>query len=93
MFDKLNKFISFIGKDKIVHFTVSLVLVFVIYVVGSLCGLGVAATIPAFFLSMGFGVAKEFYDRKHGGCFDHYDIVSDFIGCFLAIVLISLMLI
>lgn len=93
MFSKLIQFISLIGNDKLLHFTVCLLLTLILYAVGSALGLGVIAIAPAFVITMGIGIGKEIYDRKHGGCFDHYDIVSDFIGCFLAIVLISLMLI
>ena len=42
---------------------------------------------------MGAGIGKEIYDSKHGGQFDHYDIISDFIGCFIAVVISALLLI
>lgn len=93
MFDKINNILSFIGKDKIVHFTVCLVLTLLLYAIGSACGLGVIAIAPAFFLTMGIGILKEVYDSKHNGKFDHYDIVSDFLGCFLAVVISALLLI
>lgn len=93
MFSKLTQFISLIGNDKLLHFTVCLLLTLILYAIGSALGLGVIAIAPAFVITMGAGIGKEIYDSKHGGQFDHYDIVSDFVGCFIAVVISALLLI
>ena len=86
-------FLFLIGQDKWMHFSLSLVLCLLLYAIASIFGLGAIALIPAFIITMTVGVIKELYDKKHGGVFDHNDIAADFIGCFVAIVIASLLLI
>lgn len=87
------KLLNAIGKDKWMHFTLSLILMQLIYAVLSAVGLGAYAIIPALVVTMAVGVIKEFKDKKETGLFDHHDIVADFLGCFIAIVIASLLLI
>lgn len=82
--------INFIDKDKLMHFVVCLVLTLVIFIICCACGLSASiASVPAFFGAIIVGVCKEVYDSKHGGVFDHYDIVADFLGAFLGIILVA----
>lgn len=93
MCKNLIKCLAAIGKDKWMHFAISMLLTLMLYAIGSACGLGAVAIAPAFFISMLVGFIKEKYDSKHGGIFDHYDIVADFLGCFISVVIASLLLI
>lgn len=88
----LSNIIASIGKDKYIHFGVCLVLTLVVYAVASVW-MGPAATAVAFAASIIVGICKEFYDKKKTGLFDPYDIVADFLGAFLGIVIIALILI
>lgn len=90
---KIIEFLANIGKDKWMHYTVSMLIMLFIYTICSACGLGSWTVAPAFVVSMGIGVIKEKLDAKRGGQFDHNDIAADFFGCFTAIILIALLLI
>lgn len=90
MFENLKRMISFIGKDKYIHFTICLAITLVIYAIGSIW-LGPVAAAPAFVIAILAGIAKERYDKTHGGFYDQYDIVADFLGCFLGLVIIALL--
>lgn len=81
-----------IGKDKWIHFTACLVLTLVVFILGCACGLKPAiAAVPAFVIPIAAGVCKELVDKKKTGLLDHYDIVADFLGTFLGVVLIALL--
>lgn len=82
-----------IGKDKWIHFIACYLITQVSFAICHACGLGVIYVAPAFILGFGAGVAKEIYDSKHGGTFDRFDLAADFIGAWLAVIVISLMLI
>ena len=88
----LSNIFASIGKDKWAHFAISLALVLVIYAVCSIW-LGPVAAGIAFVVSMGVGVIKEIADKKGNGAFDPYDIVANFLGCFLGVIIIALLLI
>lgn len=88
----LSNIFASIGKDKWAHFAISLALVLVIYAVGSIW-LGAVAAAPAFVIALAVGIIKEYADKKGNGVFDPYDIVADFLGCFLGVVIIALLLI
>lgn len=90
MFKGLKSIFSAIGKDKYIHFLVSLILVQSIYIIGSLCKLGIYSVIPAIVIALAVGILKEKHDSKGSGTFDNYDIVADFLGVFLGVVFISL---
>ena len=93
MFNKNSNLLFRIPQDKWIHFTVCLIMALFVYAICNICGLGVYGAIPAFVLPMFLGVVKEIVDRKSGGEFDHYDIVADFLGCFVGLVLIAIFLI
>lgn len=82
-----------IKSDKYVHYIACLLITLFVYAIGTACGLGTWVVIPAAVLAVGAGFCKEKYDQKHGGIFDHYDIMADFFGMFTAVVLIAIMLI
>lgn len=83
-------FFNSFGKDKYVHFIVSLLLSLFLFAGGLFLGLGTCAIVPAILGTAAFGIGKEFYDKKHTGLFDKSDLVADFLGCFLGIVIIAL---
>lgn len=91
MFKNLSNILASIGKDKWAHFAISLALILVIYAIGSIW-LGPVASAPAFVIALGVGFLKEYIDKKKGGTYDPYDIIADFIGCFLGLVIIALIL-
>ena len=86
----LMNILASIGKDKWIHFTISLLIELFIFAVCRICGFGVWSVIPAFVIALGIGFIKEKIDAKTSG-FNPYDIVADFLGCFLGVILISLM--
>ena len=88
----LSNILASIGKDKYIHFAVCLVLTLVIYAVASIW-MGPAAVALGFVVAILAGIGKEFYDKKKTGLFDPYDIVADFLGAFLGVVIIALLLI
>lgn len=90
--NKLMDFFFHFGVDRYIHFTVSLVLTILIAGTLGIAGVGsiALAIAPAFVMAL--GVAKEFYDKKTTGRFDRNDIVSDFLGIFLAVVLMVLVI-
>lgn len=85
--------LSRIGKDKWIHFIICCLITQVSFSIFHACGLGAAWVIVAFLLGLGAGVAKEIYDAKHGGTFDRFDLAADFIGAWLGVITLSLMLI
>ena len=82
-----------IGKDKWIHFILCFLITQVSFAICHACGLGVAWVFPTFLLGLGAGIAKEVYDSKHGGQFDRFDLAADFIGAWLGVIVLSLMLI
>lgn len=90
MWNKIIAIFASVDKDKILHFTVCLVLALLIYGICHVCGLGYYGAIPAFCIPMLLGVIKEISDKRSGGEVDHYDLVADFFGCFVALVFIAL---
>jgi VanZ family protein len=93
MFNKISNLLFRIPQDKWIHFTVCLIIALVVYGICNICGLGVYGAIPAFVLPMFLGVVKEIADRKSGGEFGHYDLVADFLGTFVAMCIIALMIV
>jgi VanZ family protein len=87
---KIIKLLAAISKDKLLHFTVCLVMALFIYGVCHVCGLGYFGAIPAFCVPMILGIVKEISDKKTGSELDHYDVIADFFGCFVALVFIAL---
>lgn len=82
----INKIISKIAKDKLLHFTCSLILVFVSAGVCNLFKLDKTITfIISFVLVLIIGIIKEIIDSKRGGKFDFKDLIADFTGIILGI--------
>ena len=89
----LMNILASIGKDKWMHFTACLVLTLFVFILGCACGIKPAiSAVPAFVIPIAAGVCKELVDKKKTGLLDHYDIVADFLGTFLGIVIISCLL-
>jgi hypothetical protein len=67
------------GKDKILHFLVSEIIVMVLVIILNAVGLyGISFAIaPVVTLALGLG--KELHDRKTTG-FDKWDLIMDFLG-------------
>lgn len=84
--------LAIIGKDKWMHFTISLLIELFIFAVCKACGLGAWVAAPAFIIAFGAGFIKEKIDARNGGTFDNYDIVADFLGCFVGLVFIALVI-
>lgn len=80
--ETINKIINFIGKDKILHFICCFLIVIIVGVM----------SLPVIGLSAGIIVAllKETYDefREGGTGWDWKDIIADFIGIILGILII-----
>lgn len=89
---KIIDIINHISKDKLLHFTVCFVITLFVFAVPFAFGWGAMSCVPAFFVGMGAGALKEWYDKKHGGRFNAYDLAADFIGVWLAMVFIALVL-
>lgn len=78
-----------IGKDKWMHFTLSLIATVGLFgVFAYFVGLWACLSIVPVML---LGVAKELWDRKHGTC-EANDLVADFYGCFTALCLEALII-
>ena len=84
--------INHISKDKLLHFTICFIITLVVFAVPYAFGVGAISVVPAFFVGLGIGALKEWYDKKHGGQFNPYDLAADFIGVWLAVAIISLIL-
>ncbi|MBR1434154.1 MAG: hypothetical protein IJ584_03460 [Bacteroidales bacterium] len=89
---KLTDFLFRFGKDRYIHYSLSLVLTQLLTALMLIIGLGNWSIFigPALVLCLGF--AKEFYDEKNGEGFEPYDVVWDFLGVFTGIVLMILIL-
>ena len=75
-----NRFIQRVGIDKIAHFSVSGLLVFVF---GKFLPFWAASI-----LVLVLGIAKEIYDAKMGGKIDFKDLLADLLGVALATIVI-----
>ena len=74
-------------KDKLLHLIVCLILVELFSIVGLAVGIGNYAFLASPILTMGVAVGKELRDKKKTGLYDHMDIVFDFLGMFIGLVL------
>ena len=75
-----NRFIQRVGIDKIAHFSVSGLLVFVF---GKFVPFWAASI-----LVLILGISKEIYDAKMGGKIDFKDLLADLLGVALATIVI-----
>lgn len=87
---KVSDFLFRFGKDRYIHFAFSLILTQLFTAVLLLVGTGNWSLFvgPALVLILGF--AKEWMDETNGGEFEPFDIVWDFLGMFVALVLMIL---
>ena len=88
LIDKLCK----IGSDKYLHCIVSLLITFV---AGQLLnvifhfGLPLSAAIGAA-ISFDIGLLKEVWDKIHHRSFDEADVLADFIGCMIGLLVTAI---
>ena len=75
-----RRFIQRVGIDKIAHFSVSGLLVFVF---GKFVPFWAASI-----LVLILGISKEIYDAKMGGKFDFRDLLADLLGVAVATIVI-----
>lgn len=93
MSNGFKSFLYSIGTDKYIHFTVCLILSILAFAIGNMFNIGNYAAIPAIVVPLVAGLCKEISDKKRGGTFDNGDIAADFLGMFVGLVLVSLILI
>ena len=74
-------------KDKLLHFIACETIALVATILFLILGCGDYSFPIAFVVALGAGIGKEAYDKKKTGLFDHMDIVFDFIGAFVAMIL------
>jgi VanZ family protein len=65
--------------DKFYHVLIEFVITFLITYILTIVGVEYATDI-AILTGIVLGVGKEHYDETHGGIFDVYDLMADFIG-------------
>lgn len=90
--EKISNFLFRFGKDRYIHYSLSLVLTQLLTALMFIIGLGGWSIFIGPVLVLCLGFAKEFYDEKNGEGFEPYDVVWDFLGVFTGIVLMILIL-
>lgn len=90
--NKLIKLLLSIPNDKLLHFIVSEnVTLFIAYVLIAFNIKAIVASALSFIITFAIGYIKEYYDSKHGGVFDLFDLISDTLGAFVALILILML--
>lgn len=89
---KLIKILLSIPNDKLLHFIVSQnVALFIASVLIAFNVKVIIVSALAFIITFAIGFIKEYYDSKHGGVFDLFDLVADTLGAFIALVAILML--
>ncbi|MBQ7911880.1 MAG: hypothetical protein IJ363_13985 [Clostridia bacterium] len=88
----ISNFLARFGKDRYLHFIVSLILTQFLAAALHILGAGNHSLIAAPLIVICLGFAKEWMDERNGGEFEPYDIVWDFLGMFAGLVLMILIL-
>jgi len=78
------------GKDKILHFLVCMLICIGVTILGLIIGLGDYCIAVGVIVALLAGIGKEAYDRKKGGIFDFNDIFADAIGILVGAALCGL---
>lgn len=75
-----------IGGDKYLHVICSLLLTFAIGVTADIWLVHWQASVFGCVMAFLIGIAKEVWDRYHGGTMDGQDILADLIGCLMGFI-------
>ena len=89
---KLIKILLSIPNDKLLHFIVSQnVNLFIASVLIEFNIKVIVVSALAFIITFVIGYIKEYYDSKHGGVFDLFDLIADTLGAFIALIVILML--
>lgn len=89
MMKKLISGLASIPVDKWMHAVVSMLITVFLYKLFALTGMPLMMNlIISSLLTVGVGVAKEFWDKKNNGSPEARDIVADIIGVVVGILLV-----
>ena len=89
---KLIKILLSIPNDKLLHFIVSQdVTLFIASVLIAFNIKVIVVSALAFIITFVIGYIKEYYDSKHGGVFDLFDLIADTLGAFIALIVILML--